>query len=350
MKLLDYLEKQKIPFVYNGTVPNQLNVNPYLLSPNNDGAKEFNTIYKLALESDLTKLERTRSGAIANNKLNKFAYDVRHSNNGGLITIFAYGRLYSIKLGHWAIKDQKDIHPFIAFSLFRAKCEEFNIDLDDYAIENGEEIKKEIPKPYIYFDEDILNKTLYNVHHIDYHNSYPAGLVNTHPEFKPVVEFFYNNRKDHPEFKAVLNYTIGMMQSLKVKTVNARWAHLSRDAIQDNNQRIDNLATELVMTGRKVIGENTDGIWYQGEIYHGDGEGSKLGEWENDHNRCKFRAKSHGAYEYIENKKYTPVVRGMTAYDKEVPRENWQWGDIYKSSVYVLDWNDENGFEISEVK
>ena len=41
-----------------------------------------------------------------------------------------------------------------------------------------------------YHDEN--HPGLTNVHHIDFHNSYPAGLVNTHPEFKDVITFLYN--------------------------------------------------------------------------------------------------------------------------------------------------------------
>ena len=346
--LFDYLESKRIPFKYQGLEPNMLNVDPYLLAPNRAGAKEFNYIYKLCKESNLTKLQRTKSGGIVRNKTNTYAYDIRHSNSGGLITIYAYGRLYSIKIGYWAIKNRKEIHPFVAFGLFKAKCEEFGIDLDKYSIKNGKLIKRQIPKPYIWFDVDLMNKTLYHVHHIDFHNSYPAGLVNTHPEFRPVVEYFYYNRDKHPEYKAVLNYTIGMMQSLNVKAVNARWAHLSRDAIKDNNDRIDKLSEAIVLAGGRVIGNNTDGIWYIGDVYHGKGEGPKLGQWENDHVNCMLRAKSHGAYEFVENGKYSAVVRGLTSYDNEVPREQWKWGDIYKSGVIVLDWDENTGFNVEE--
>ena len=139
-----------------------------------------------------------------------------------------------------------------------------------------------------------------------------------------------------------------MMQSLNVKAVNARWAHLSRDAIKDNNDRIDKLSEAIVLAGGRVIGNNTDGIWYIGDVYHGKGEGPTLGQWENDHVNCMLRAKSHGAYEFVENGKYSAVVRGLTSYDNEVPRENWKWGDIYKSGVIVLDWDEETGFNVEE--
>ena len=92
------------------------------------------------------------------------------------------------------------------------------------------------------------------------------------------------------------------MQS--ISGCNARWAHLSRDAIKDNNDRVKKLAETLEKKGRMVLSFNTDGIWYKGPVYHGEGEGDGLGEWHNDHVNCKFRAKSSGSYEFIENKKY----------------------------------------------
>ena len=64
------------------------------------------------------------------------------------------------------------------------------------------------------------------------------------------------------------------------------------------------LAKQLKDSGRMVLAYNTDGIWYCGEIYHGEGEGNGLGQWSNDHTNCTIRFKSAGSYEYIENGKY----------------------------------------------
>ena len=80
-----------------------------------------------------------------------------------------------------------------------------------------------------------------------------------------------------------------------------------------------------------MIARSTDCIWYEGEIYHGEGEGKALGEWSNDHTNCTFRAKSKGVYEYIENGKYTVVARGYYELDKIKPRDLWSWGDIYNT-------------------
>ena len=218
-----------------------------------------------------------------------------------------------------------------------------SIDLDKYKIDNGAEVKKTIDKPLILFRDDIKGFVYDNVHHIDFHNSYPAGLVNTHPEFKTTVERIYNMRNDPDKsalYKAILNYSIGWMQSLKGGKT-AAWAHLAADAIRDNNKRIIELTIKLQAAGRVILGYNTDGIWYQGKPYSGAGEGKGLGQWSNDHVYCTFRAKSNGIYEFMEAGKYYPVVRGVTDLDMIKPREEWEWGDIYKTPIILYKLNRE---------
>lgn len=237
--------------------------------------------------------------------------------------------------GVYTKESGKKLYGYQALAIFKKKCEEFGINLDDYAVsrEEGLEWKAKISKPLIKGSRLLkFDETYENVHHIDFHNSYPAGLVNTHPEFKPVVEYFYKNRKKDEINKAVLNYTIGCFQSGQQQY---RYASLSHDAINDNNNRLINLANDLHYCGCKVLAFNTDGVWYQGEIYHADGEGSGLGQWENDHINCTFRMKSAGSYEFIEDGKYHPVVRGKTRLDLEKPRSEWQWGDIYQAGELI---------------
>lgn len=235
--------------------------------------------------------------------------------------------------------------PYKAWNIFNDCCISNGIDLNNYKIDNGMEIKKEIPKPLInmkyHMNEN--DKGLTNVHHIDFHNSYPAGLCNTHPEFRDIIEPMYKLRKIKPEYKFVLNCVIGCMQSSK-KNWKAQWAHLSRDAIKDNNYRVTFLAKLIEISGGEIIGFNTDGIWYRRPTpYHGANEGDELGQWHNDHINCIFRSKSDGAYEFIEDNKYHAVVRGETTLDRVKNRDNWQWGDIYKGDLIMFKFNEEEG-------
>lgn len=353
-KIKEFIDS-KLEGELQGVRYNQYAAKPIYLTPTLGNEVLFNEVYQYLLQTDLNTIIRTKSGAIAKGPKvmcnNSYAWDLQKSSIGAMLTIILGGKIYVLKFGTFKGKHEPEIYPNIAFNIFSDKCLDYGINLDDYRIDNGQEIKEQIEKPLIHMEEEILHQELENVHHIDFHNSYPAGLANTHPEFRPVIEEFYAMRKIDPACKAVLNYTIGWMQSYKPEhNRRAEWAHLSRDAIADNNKRIDYLSCLLTFSGRKILGYNTDGIWYQGEIYHGPGEGTKLGEWENDHCNCKFRAKSDGAYEFIENGQYKAVLRGQSTLDSTKPdRSQWTWGDIYKAGIIGWKFDNEKGIYFNEI-
>ena len=309
-------------------------VNYYLIPVNviamgNDGMKAFNKIYEKIKSFD--RITRTKSGGISIADLHIPSFDVRTSKTCvemTLLTTRCYRFQFRTALDDPMKAEAQGISGRQAFNRFKEILKKYDIDLEEYAIENGEEIKKQIPSPKIKLANDyVADVILDNVHHIDFHSSYPAGLANSHPEFRECLEDLYDQRKHDPVIKAIFNYSIGFMQSMS--GCKARYAILSRDAIMDNNKRVDQLALELTFANRFVLCYNTDGIWYKGEIYHGEGEGSGLGQWHNDHINCTWRARSAGVYEYIEDGKYTPVVRGRTKLDMKKPRSDWKWGDIY---------------------
>lgn len=284
---------------------NYINIKCSLLTPNENNAETFNEILQYLKDNVTHRVLRTPSGGISKAKyLRVPSYDYTYGVSGAELLVIAECGAYRIqfrtKLAEDA--DNKKMSGRKAFKEFKAILSENGINLEDYAVENGLEIKKEIERPLIKMERDIYiqtkdSKGYSNCHHIDFHNSYPAGLVATHPEFKEVIEMLYNKRKENPIYKAVLNYSVGFMQS---KWCGYRFATLTRDAINNNNERVRAVAKALKESGRVVLAYNTDGIWYSGEIYHGEGEGSHLGEWENDHINCLLRFKSAGAYEFIE--------------------------------------------------
>lgn len=303
-------------------------------------AHTFNEIFDFIRNLGLPKLVRTKSGGISKSSKNYICagWDITVSKIC-IELVIVYHNMWRFQFRHRCddIDDNsKDIYGSQAFTIFKKRCEKEGIDLESYAIDNGEEVKKDIEKYMIWAEPRYIDLTIDGVHHIDFHNSFPGGLCNCYPEFRPVVEEFYEGRKQHKEYKAVLNLTIGFFQS--VSCCKARWAHLSRDAIADNNKRVRELSKRLVDSGRIIIAHNTDGIWYKGEIYHGEGEGKKLGQWENDHVNCRIRFKSKGAYEFIENDIYYPVIRGRTNLDKVKPRSQWQWGDIYNKDAVIIEF------------
>lgn len=316
----------------------------YLLIPvsvfdiTEEGAKAFNKIYFWLKAQNLYKLERTTSGGIKSGPHRKRpAWDIKVNRICVELTVLLEGCAWRIQFRTKPPEKMSGRKAFTAFKRFLLKR---GIDLEKYAIENGKEVKETIEKPLIGAKREIFyDYTFEKVNHIDFHSSYSAGLANTHPEFKEVLNELYMKREENEDYKNILNFSIGFMQSLS--SCNARWAHLSRDAIKDNNDRVKKLAETLEKKGRIVLTYNTDGIWYKGAVYHGEGEGDGLGEWHNDHVDCKFRARSAGSYEFIEKNIYHAVVRGI-ANDL---KSDWRWGDIYekKAEPQLFNFSEEGG-------
>lgn len=307
-----------------------------------EGMEEWNKIYHWVINQGLNPIRRTRSGGISIKKgnLRLPAYDITTHNSCVTITLL-YGGMWRITFRYKAKgnnEDDEDSGYFNWWKLYNRTCKKFGINLNDYAIQDREDGKKtndEIDRYLIKLEHKLDANRVFkdNVHHLDFHSSFPAGLINTHPEFEPVERYLYEKRREHPEYKLALNASIGKFHS---KLVGYKWSHLAKDAIHDNNMRVLDIAKRLKDSGRQVLLYNTDGVWYRGDIYHGEGEGKDIGQWENDHTNCTFRIKSKGAYEYIENGKYFPVLRGQTDYDYVKKRTEWEWGDIYREDAQPI--------------
>lgn len=345
-ELLEKLRELIKDFPHTETTlkPNYNAIPVQLYQVSEENVKIFSDIWELIQNiTSFNKVKRTESHGISHARAIRFpAYDVEFLTGnrkgadytaGGEIIIGLSEGWYRIQLRPQELmKDKKGrtITGRYAFWKLVKLLEDDNIKITDYMIEDVNKAREinDSTERYIIKAEnnEIFNKELENVHHIDFHSSFPAGLVNTHPEFKATIEKIYNKRHEDDIYKAILNLSIGFMHSPHIKY---KYAQLSHDAINDNNKRVKAMAKLLKKSGRKILLYNTDGIWYQGDIFHGEGEGDKLGEWRNDHINCKFRAKSQGSYEFIENGKYYPVVRGATKLDRVKTREEWQWGDIY---------------------
>ena len=319
----------------------------YLLIPvttfdiNKEGAKGFNKIYFWLRKQNLYKLERTRSGSIKNGPhVKRPAWDIKVNHYCVELTVIMEGKAWRIQ---FRTKLPKGMSGKKAFTVFKRMLLKDGVNLDEMAIDNGEEVKKEIEhylvKPYHRF---FLDKTYNNAHHIDFHSSFAGGLANTHPEFRKTLEWLYENREKDEINKNILNFSIGYLQS--IQGCKAKWAHLSKDAIEDNNKRVLDIVKRLEESGRTVLLLNTDGVWYNGPLYHGDGEGSGLGQWQNDHKNCQFRMASAGAYEFIEKGVYHPVIRGIPNDIKG----KWIWGDIYKEKAIpsIFSFTEEEGVRL----
>lgn len=329
---------------------NKLKIPVTLLKPTVENAGIFNELLQYVREQNYFELILTPSGGICTAGLIMLpAYTYSYSHIGCEL-IIVNDWAYRIQFRPSPEKDEKDkiMSGTKAYWKFLDLCKEYKINLEKYKVTNGKEISDKIEKPLIRLGPCAMPDLVYsNAHHIDWHSSYPAGLANTHPEFYNLINDLYESRKKVAINKAILNYTIGMFHS---RNIGWKYAQLAYDAIADNNRRVLDVANEVERMGGMILLLNTDGFWYcSDKLYHDKNEGEKLGQWHHDHTNCKIRIKSAGAYEYIENNKYTAVVRGMTTLDRLKDRENWEWGDIYEAPLILFDL-DQFGIHLREEK
>ena len=288
----------------------------------------------------LPKIKRTPRGGIKRCSFGR-GWDVQRIGNSGIeLTVTTWWSTYRLALTNTVDEDggATKITGSKAYVTMRNEFKKDGIDLESYAVQNGKEIKKaEIEPPMIMATENLeFGRTYENVSHLDFHSSYPGGLARLHPEMRKTIERIYEKRKASDkdgELKLALDASIGFFQSqyCKIGKHGYALANLSRDAVNDNNERIRRVTKELIESGRTPLLYNTDGIWYIGEpLECGADYGPGVGRWENDHLALRFRAKSRGAYEYEDGEGYHPVVRGRTKLDEIKPRSEWEWGDVFK--------------------
>lgn len=336
------------------------NVN-YLLIPvtrfdlTEEGIEQFNKVYfdiKKSCE-DFRRIVRTPSGGISISKVNfrPHMWDVRKLNSCVEITVIAgFNGMFRIQLRTGKVTDKDKVWGRTAFAEFRKVCKEHNIELEDYYIDNGKEVKQTIQKPIITFEKPYYEgMTLEHVHHLDLNSSYMSGIAKAFPALQPAIQQIFNMRKDPAKsdmYKAILTHTYGFMQSSQI---GFRLAHMSKEALDFNNKMVLEIRDNMIKQGFKPVLYNTDGIWYthpEGKIYHDDHEGKDLGQWKNDHIDCTFEALSPGKYHFIENGVCKTVLRGHTRLDKMKSREEWTWEDLYDTKnveVMYVEFDEEKG-------
>ena len=329
-----------MPVGHQETYMNYLNFPRIAWKFTDENVAIFNAQVNYFKSINLPKIERTPRGAIRRYSIG-YAYDVQKIGNSAIeLTVTTWYATYRLVLTNNVDEygEATQMTGRKAYVTMRREFKKDGIDLEKYAVENGKEIKKhEIEPPMIMATNHLqFGKTYENVHHLDFHSSYPGGLANKNPEMRKTIERIYAKRKSSGkdgELKLALDASIGFFQSqyCKINKHGYALANLARDAVNDNNERIRRVTDELVASGRIPLLYNTDGIWYIGEpLENGADYGAGVGRWENDHLALKFRAKSRGAYEYIDADGYHPVVRGKTKLEETKSRDKWEWGDIFQ--------------------
>ena len=334
------------------TKPNFIKLPINYLYMNEDDINRFNSIYFWLKENVKKEITRTPSGGISfyGTSLRGNQWDYFYKKNLCVALTFKFSsKWYRIQIGGTKSKkkkeNEKELSGRAAWTIFKRVCSKYGINLDDLKIDSEEGLKEKnlIPPPIIQLGrEDFADKIFENVHHIDRNSSYSFGIIESFPELREPLEEIYSKRKEHPEFKKVLAYLHGVMQSY---VLNYEFAHISRAANVSNRNWVIRMAQKVRRAGGRILLYNTDGFWYEGDIYHDENEGTEIGQWKNDHINCKFRAKSCGAYEFIENGIYHAVYRGTSSYEKVKSRERWQWGDIYKGRIFQWTFDEELGIK-----
>ena len=263
MELEGLCQKYEIETKFQGRKVNYYKIPVSAFPFNEENVSMVNEfLHEIYENTEYSKIKRTHSGGISVAKKNRNfpAYDLRQERGSGIelnvVSWFGSFRLQLRSSSKELFEDKEmKIWGRKAFFEFKEYCLDFGIILEDYLerdIEKAKKIKEQIPAPKICFynpkeENRLIPKTFECMHHLDFHSSHMSGLVNRNPEFRRVVEYIYNRRKeDDIMFKSILNMTFGYMQS---KGVAYGYSALSKDMLEDNNERIEQLTLELIENG-----------------------------------------------------------------------------------------------------
>lgn len=349
---------------YAGYKPNIYELNTNEMHAEESSIDEFNEIYALARTLP-HKLEFTKSGGICTKrgKVKYPCYGVK-AGRAKVSLVILYPRYgdFHFYFG-FSREEESTISGSKALDILKKELKADGIDLNNYAVTPAEglRIKEEINPPHIELIDAVPQYVYLDAHHIDFNSAYFSNIIEEYPELTTTIQRIYDNRKKDEKYKMVLNASVGAMQSVRIPYVGARYAILSKIAINKTRSNIELMVKEMKDCGIKVLATNTDGVWFQYEKelqkavgvkgYDPDGLqnklpsfkncwGNELGQYKIDHANCAIRFKSKGAYEFLEivdgKEVYTPVVRGWTKYDYVKPRSEWEWGDIFKGGI--LKW------------
>lgn len=252
----------------------------------------------------------------------------------------------------------------VAFSKFRRLLKKMGngYDLAELARPDGKEIKETIQAPDIRLIPDFKDKVIEHAFHVDINQAYFAGIDKHFGHcgdgaMGEVIHYIFEHRNDGTPTtrynKSLLNCTQGFCQSrwcvLKAPGEDSpkgyALAHLAKAGIEDCKKTLSEIIKIYEKVGCKLVATNTDGAWFappadnktnRSILEDVPGYGVGLGEFKIDHFDCLLRYRSKGAYEYIEDGRYEPVIRGRTHLDHIKPRTSWEWGDIYHKQAYVV--------------
>ena len=310
------------------------------LKPSENSELIFNNLIEVLDKHHCKRngLQRTKSGGIK--VFSNFGYDVDVKKNEVELIFMdfigenVYG--FRVSFGIMGVVNEEGITGRGSYFKMKEEFSKDGIDLNDYAIDNGEQVKTTINSPLIEKGMFAEFDQVYNhVYHIDLHSAYPSCLCHDYPEFTKTCARIYNNRKINEQLKLQMDAAMGYFQSeyCVINHNHYALANLAKAGVNWCRKTIEQLAKQLENQGKTILLYNTDGIWFidrQGN-FHAKLIGDGLGKAGIDHKDCTFRMKSKGCYEFIENGVYEAKARGVP----KSKTDNWKWGDIYSEQAKV---------------
>lgn len=271
-------------------------------------------------------------------------------------------RLYGFIMG--CPRKEKTRTGGIAIQKLLSSFKKVGVDITPYKVEEKEglAIKESMAHPLIQCVELPLSLSAYGyvrgANHIDFHESYRGALEKKYPDLAKGFAQVDLDYPDHKENKDIINYSIGMFQS---KYMQYAYSKISKDAIDGTHDAVYSLSERLKKEGYLILGWNTDGIWYMPgrravpPIYHGEGEGSKVGEWSNDYTDCDWCPISDGGnWVVLDGLKkgrrgFYKALRGNYGYSGVKAYEDWDcWDDVLKAldtaEIREIDFDEKKGW------
>ena len=168
-----------------------------------------------------------------------------------------------------------------------------------------------------------------------------------------VFEELYEGRKDHPEYKGVMNMTIGMFHRKKTRFDTENLWPLAAVIKFRCNKRIVETCGWLEARGQKPILINTDSIMWEGdytdEFYGVFSDEKKLGNFTFEYRACRSVMRSSKIYQIQDKETGETITRWSGSHTKKFT-SMLAFGQIWQESVYeflrdleernIIKWDD----------
>jgi hypothetical protein len=138
--------------------------------------------------------------------------------------------------------------------------------------------------------------------------------------FKPIMEYYYNNRKENPQFKQYMNLAIGMLH----KNKNPKYSHLAAVVLLRCSWHMVKRIDELKKLNCEPLLVNTDSIAWMGDDISITTTTKSLGAFVLEHRNCEMIICSPKKYQWKDGDKVETTWAGI----KDIKKMNLEYGKI----------------------